>query len=77
MGPVTRSQSKQKEYAVAIDFDGASKAWRSNKNTLKNGCFSYKKPVYNLRSSETPFSNYNLRSREPSGCLVQHYEAAF
>jgi len=62
MGPVTRSQSKQKEYAVAIDFDGASKAWRSNKNTLKNGCFTYKKEV---------LQRYNLRSlAEPSGCLA-------
>ena len=25
-----------------IDFDEASREWRKNKKTLKNGCFSYK-----------------------------------
>jgi hypothetical protein len=69
MAPVTRSQTKQKEYAVTIDFDGASKAWRANKMTLKNGCFAYKKPVV---------QRYNLRSLvEPSGCLAYNYEAAY
>ena len=28
---------------VKIDFDECSKAWRENKNILKNGMFSYKK----------------------------------
>jgi len=30
------------ELTVNIDFDEASRAWRENKNVLKNGCFSYK-----------------------------------
>ena len=28
---------------VTIDFEECSKAWRENKNILKNGMFSYKK----------------------------------
>ena len=28
---------------VTIDFDEASRAWRENKNILKDGMFSYKK----------------------------------
>ena len=31
------------EFMDTIDFDEASKAWRSNKIKLKNGCFRYKK----------------------------------
>ena len=32
---------------VTIDFDECSKAWRKNKNILKNGMFSYKKEKRN------------------------------
>ena len=32
---------------VTIDFDECSKAWRENKNILKNGMFSYKKEKRN------------------------------
>lgn len=32
---------------ATIDFDEASKAWRENKNILKNGMFSYKKEKRN------------------------------
>lgn len=38
----TRYKMKQQEYSVNIDFDEASKAWRSNKNNIGNGCFEYK-----------------------------------
>ena len=31
---------------TTIDFDEASRAWRENKRTLKNGMFSYKKSKY-------------------------------
>ncbi len=30
-----------------IDFDECSRAWRENKNVLKNGMFSYKKDKKN------------------------------
>ena len=49
----TRSQTKKVQFAVNIDFDQASRAWRENKVVLKNGCFEYVKPTtkkYNLRS---------------------------
>ena len=39
----TRSQARKNkpELFIEIDFDEASTAWRSNKNSLKNGCYSY------------------------------------
>ena len=53
----TRSQTKLE---AVIDFDAASKAWRENKNVLKNGCFSYKKPVYRLRSTKNTNPNKTI-----------------
>ena len=50
---LTRSQTKKVQFAVNIDFDEASRAWRENKKVLKNGCFTYVEPItkkYNLRS---------------------------
>ncbi len=40
----TRSQTKYENsalYAVDIDFDGASKAWKYNKKSTGNGCYRY------------------------------------
>ena len=40
----TRSQSKKQKsaiYEVNIDFDEASKAWRSNKKNIGNGSYKY------------------------------------
>jgi hypothetical protein len=37
---------------VKIDFDECSKAWRENKNILKNGMFSYKKDKKSCCHSE-------------------------
>ena len=39
----TRSQTKKElsQYAVEIDFDGASQAWRANKKLLPNCCYQY------------------------------------
>ena len=37
----TRSQTIKTEYEVNIDFDGASKAWRSNKLSIGNGSYRY------------------------------------
>jgi len=42
---LTRSQTKKVQFAVNIDFDEASRAWRENKRVLKNGCFEYVKPI--------------------------------
>jgi hypothetical protein len=39
----TRSKSISKTLAVNIDFDEASKAWRSNKRSLGNGTYEYVK----------------------------------
>ena len=33
--------------SITIDFDECSRAWRENKNVLKNGMFSYKKDKKN------------------------------
>lgn len=38
---LTRSQTNRVQFAVNIDFDEASRAWRENKKVLKNGCFEY------------------------------------
>ena len=35
----TRSQTKL--YEVNIDFDEASREWKSNKKSVKNGCYKY------------------------------------
>jgi hypothetical protein len=40
----TRSQTKytnSAKYAVEIDFDGASTAWKANKKPTCNGCYKY------------------------------------
>ena len=39
----TRSQSKLNKvlYEVNIDFDEASREWKSNKKQMKNGCYKY------------------------------------
>ena len=40
----TRSQTKYNnsaKYAVEIDFDVASVAWKANKNPICNGCYKY------------------------------------
>ena len=37
----TRSQTKQVIYDVNIDFDEASTAWKSNKKSSGNGCYTY------------------------------------
>ena len=40
----TRSQTKYNnsaKYAVEIDFDGASIAWKANKKATCNGCYEY------------------------------------
>ena len=40
----TRSQTKYNnsaKYAVEIDFDDASIAWKENKKSTRNGCYKY------------------------------------
>lgn len=40
----TRSQTKYESrqlFAVNIDFDGASEAWRANKKSIGNGQYKY------------------------------------
>ena len=37
----TRSQQNIEKYAVDIDFDEASAAWRENKKSMPNGMFKY------------------------------------
>lgn len=40
----TRSETKYEKcslYNVEIDFDEASKEWRSNKRSIGNGCYKY------------------------------------
>jgi hypothetical protein len=45
---LTRSQTlkqqknkDRKEYEVNIDFDEASREWKANKKSTKNGCYKY------------------------------------
>lgn len=37
----TRSQTKQVEFSVDIDFDESSRAWRANKRHIGDGHFEY------------------------------------
>jgi hypothetical protein len=46
---LTRSQTKKVQFAVNIDFEEASRAWRENKRVLKNGCFTYIEPIKSPR----------------------------
>ena len=43
----TRSQQTNKiqQFEVNIDFDDATKKWRSNKKSIGNGCYKYICPV--------------------------------
>lgn len=43
----TRSQQTNKiqQLEVNIDFDDATKEWRSNKKSISNGCYKYICPV--------------------------------
>jgi hypothetical protein len=50
----TRSQTKQVEMSVDIDFDESSRAWRANKRHLGDGHFEYTDtyiPRNNLKQS--------------------------
>ena len=59
---LTRSQTKRVELPVEIDFDGASRAWLSNKNRLSNGVYEY------IETAEQVKPKYALRTR-----TVAHY----
>jgi len=41
--PINLILLKEPPYAVNIDFDNSSKAWRKNKISLGNGMFKYKR----------------------------------
>jgi hypothetical protein len=48
----TRSQTKQVEMSVDIDFDESSRAWRANKRHMGDGHFEYTDvPRNNLKQS--------------------------
>ena len=59
---LTEEQNKEiqislsKQYAVEIDFDGASEAWRENKKILPNGCYSY---IRRKKCSRKPLKDCN------------------
>jgi hypothetical protein len=40
--PCSRSSSRLAKQTVDVDFDGASREWRKNKQSMGNGCYSYK-----------------------------------
>lgn len=50
----TRSQTNYEKnalYEVDIDFDEASKLWKSNKKSIGNGCYKYI-DIKNVEKSE-------------------------
>jgi hypothetical protein len=53
-----------RQYAVEIDFDGASEAWRENKKKLPNGCYSYihRKKI----SNEKKYCTKHLKDCNPT-----------
>ena len=49
-----RSVKKTSTFSVDIDFDEASLAWRSNKQSVGNGCFEYKSTENPKRTRRAP-----------------------
>ena len=49
-----RSSTATKENQVHFDFDESSRAWRSNKRSIGNGCYTYlvDEPVVNTERKQ-------------------------
>ena len=58
---------------VTIDFDEASKAWRENKNILKNGMFSYKKEKRNCCHMNCDGQKCKKKRKIDSDYCEKHY----
>ena len=60
-----RTRSQTSTFAtLVIDFDEASRAWRANKLSLKNGCFAYVDNNNNDDDNETsPVPSVSTRVR--------------
>lgn len=61
------------EPSLTIDFDECSKAWRENKNILKNGMFSYKKEKRNCCHSDCDGNKCRKKRKIDSDFCEKHY----
>lgn len=61
------------EPSLTIDFDECSKAWRENKNILKNGMFSYKKEKRNCCHSDCDGTKCRKKRKIDSDFCEKHY----
>jgi|UniRef100_A0A6C0CXD9 hypothetical protein len=61
------------EPCLTIDFDECSKAWRENKNILKNGMFSYKKEKRNCCHSDCDGNKCRKKRKIDSDFCEKHY----
>ena len=50
----TSSLSTPKEHEVHLDFDESSRAWRSNKRSIGNGCYTYLLDNEPIANTERP-----------------------
>jgi len=60
---IIQKQIHQNLYEVDIDFDLASAAWRSNKRSMGDGSFQYKKKRSYLEMIDTIAPNTNTNTR--------------
>jgi hypothetical protein len=58
---------------VTIDFDECSKAWRENKNILKNGMFTYKKEKKNCCHTDCDGKSCRKKRIINSSYCEKHY----
>ena len=61
------------EPCLTIDFDECSKAWRENKNILKNGMFSYKKQKRNFCHTDCDGKKCKKKRKIDSDFCEKHY----
>ena len=61
------------EPCLTIDFDECSRAWRENKNILKNGMFSYKKEKRNCCHSDCDGNKCRKKRKIDSDFCEKHY----
>ena len=61
------------EPCLTIDFDECSKAWRENKNILKNGMFSYIKEKRNCCHSDCDGNKCRKKRKIDSDFCEKHY----
>jgi len=65
--------NEREKCSLTIDFDECSRAWRENKNVLKNGMFSYKKEKQNCCHVECDGTKCRKKRIINSNYCEKHY----